>query len=271
MAEPRILLVEDNHINQVVAQKILAKIGLTADVAESGEDALEKLSTASYALVLMDVRLPGMDGIETSQRIRSQESPVRDHAVPIIALTAYASDEDRATCITAGMNDYLSKPLDINTFLETVQRYVSPDGHDDGDDTGAATSRGDSEDARSAQSPGSIRHSEQPLFDSDRLYRQLSGDAKLAHTAIATFLGLLDRKLRRLQEAAETGDLDEVYRLAHSLAGAAGNVAAEALQHQLRSLEVEAGDGNREQVRSALPPLNELAEQTRTALNAFQS
>ena len=154
MSEPRILLVEDNHINQLVAQKILAKAGLSADVADSGEKALEKLSTQSYELVLMDVRLPGIDGIETSRRIRSRESDVLDHSVPIIALTAYASDEDQATCITAGMDDYLSKPLDIDAFLDLVRRYVQS-----ADNTGEAASGGTGPGA----SPPDTRHRATPF------------------------------------------------------------------------------------------------------------
>ena len=102
MSEPNILLVEDNHINQVVARKILARGGLTADIADSGEKALELLADRRYDLVLMDIRLPGLDGVETSRRIRAGESGALNSNVPIVALTAYSSAEDRATCISAG-------------------------------------------------------------------------------------------------------------------------------------------------------------------------
>ncbi|NBC29228.1 MAG: response regulator [Spirochaetes bacterium] len=253
MSEPRILLVEDNHINQLVAQKILAKAGLSADVTDSGEKALEKLSTESYELVLMDVRLPGIDGIETSRRIRSQESRVLNHSVPIIALTAYASDEDQATCITAGMDDYLSKPLDIDAFLDLVRRYVKSEGSGPG------------------ESPPDTRTTGYPLFDSDQLLDQLGGDAQLAQTAVSTFLGLWDRKHNRLVAAAEKDDLHEAHSLAHSLAGAAGNVTAVALQSVLREVESAAGNGNSRQVSELLAQLDDLAAQTREALTQFQS
>jgi CheY-like chemotaxis protein len=261
MSEPRILLVEDNHINQLVAQKILAKAGLSADVADSGEKALEKLSTQSYELVLMDVRLPGIDGIETSRRIRSRESDVLDHSVPIIALTAYASDEDQATCITAGMDDYLSKPLDIDAFLDLVRRYVQSAAN-----TGAASGgTGPGASPPDTPTPG------YPLFDSDQLLDQLGGDAQLAQTAVSTLLGLWDRKHKRLVAAADKEDLHEVHSLAHSLAGAAGNVTAVALQSILREIESAAENGNPGRIGELLGPLKNIAAKTRETLIQFQS
>lgn len=262
MSEPRILLVEDNHINQLVAQKILAKAGLSADVADSGEKALEKLSTQSYELVLMDVRLPGIDGIETSRRIRSRESDVLDHSVPIIALTAYASDEDQATCITAGMDDYLSKPLDIDAFLDLVRRYVQS-----ADNAGESASGGTGPGA----SPPDTPTPGYPLFDSDQLLDQLGGDAQLAQTAVSTFLGLWDRKHKRLVAAADKEDLHEVHSLAHSLAGAAGNVTAVALQSILREIESAAENGNPGRIGELLGPLKNIAAKTRETLIQFQS
>ncbi len=254
MSEPNILLVEDNHINQVVARKILARGGLTADIAGSGEQALDLLAERPYNLVLMDIRLPGMDGVETSRRIRAGASGVLNPNVPIVALTAYSSDEDRATCISAGMNDYLSKPLEINRFLEVVTQYVEP----------AADGPTASDNHTARPDP------ETPIFDRSSLDSQLGGDANLAEVAVSTFLGLLDRKLARLEAAVESDESEAVYRAAHAVAGAAANVAATRLERLLRQIEALARNGRLDEVRQLLSDLHDLARDTREALEKFR-
>jgi CheY-like chemotaxis protein len=260
MAKPRILLVEDNNINQVVAQKILAKAELTADVAGSAEAALEKLSTAPFDLVLMDVRLPGMDGMDATRRIRSGDVGPENRDIEIIALTAYASEEDRNACLSAGMNDYLSKPLDINSFLETVKAHLSP--ADDGDEAAA-------EPADTPAADGAAPDT--PIFDAGTLSLQLGGDDKLAEIAVTSFLGLLPRKLAHLHDAVNSAGEEDIERAAHALAGAAANVAAVALQTRLRSVEDQARRGNTEAVRAGMTEIDTLAEETRLAMERFRS
>ena len=103
----RLLVVEDNPVNQRVAQHMLLKLGHTVDVAQNGRDALEHLSVNRYDLVLMDCQMPEMDGLEATAIIRDPTSTVRDHAIPIIAMTANAFAEDRERCLAVGMNDFL--------------------------------------------------------------------------------------------------------------------------------------------------------------------
>ncbi len=125
----RILLVEDNAVNRLVAQTMLRKIGLQADSAEGGPEALQALQKNEYDLVLMDIQMPGMDGLETAGLIRNLEkSPARSglqaSALPIIALTAHARPEDRENCLRAGMNDYLSKPIDPNELARLLEKWL---------------------------------------------------------------------------------------------------------------------------------------------------
>lgn len=119
-----ILLVEDNHINQIVAQQILTKSGYTLETVSDGESAIETLSRRSFRLILMDVQMPGLDGMETTRSIRKSNPPAG--TTPIIAMTAYATDEDRQACIDAGMTDYISKPLQLDLFLEKVKTHILP-------------------------------------------------------------------------------------------------------------------------------------------------
>ncbi len=131
-ADVRILLVEDNATNQEVALGILKKLGVEADVAENGEEAIEALQATRYDLVLMDVQMPVMDGFEATRRIRSGEDspsssdlrPLTSGHLPIIAMTAHAMEGDRERCLDAGMNDYLSKPIDPQALADVLRRWV---------------------------------------------------------------------------------------------------------------------------------------------------
>ena len=107
----RILLAEDNIVNQKVTLKLLEKMGYRADVVANGLEVLKALETIPYTLVLMDVQMPEMDGIEATLQIRNRKWTIQNPDIPIIALTAHAMKKDREKCIEAGMNDYLAKPI----------------------------------------------------------------------------------------------------------------------------------------------------------------
>jgi two-component system, sensor histidine kinase and response regulator len=123
----RILLVEDNVINQKVATKILEKFGFKSDVAPNGFEAVQMLASATYDLVLMDVQMPVMDGYEATAHIRNQDSSVRPHNIPIIAMTANAMKGDEKKCLQAGMDDYLSKPIDSQKLLAKLKQWLRLD------------------------------------------------------------------------------------------------------------------------------------------------
>ncbi len=115
-----ILLVEDNVFNQKVAQRLLEKMGLQIDLATNGQEALDAVTQHSYRIVLMDIQMPEMDGLEATRRIRTAGDAV--HQPWIIAMTGQVSNEDRDLCLAAGMNDYLSKPLQPVKLSEAIAR-----------------------------------------------------------------------------------------------------------------------------------------------------
>ncbi len=123
----RILLAEDNKVNQKVALGILKKLGLHAEVVGNGVEAVRALETTHYCLVLMDVQMPEMDGLEATACIRDQGSKVLSHDIPIIAMTAHAMVGDREQCIGAGMNDYLSKPVNPQALAEMLEKWLPED------------------------------------------------------------------------------------------------------------------------------------------------
>ena len=117
-----ILCVEDNLINQEIMENIITKKGYKYIAAYDGNEALEKLKDNQIALILMDIQMPGRNGYEITKMIRNMDDPIKD--VPIIGITAYTIYEDREKCIQAGMNDYISKPLDIGEFYKMLDLYL---------------------------------------------------------------------------------------------------------------------------------------------------
>ena len=120
----RLLLVDDDSSNQTVIELILRRYGYQVDMRSNGKEALQALEACDYDLVLMDCMMPVMNGYQTTEAIRDSSSSVRNHSIPVIALTANAFKEDRNKCLDSGMNDYLSKPLEIKKLLETLSKWL---------------------------------------------------------------------------------------------------------------------------------------------------
>jgi len=120
----RVLLVEDNFVNQRVAVYMLTKLGIRVDVARHGREAIDMLGKSGYDLVLMDCQMPEMDGFEATRIIRDRSSPVLDHEIPVIAMTANAFPEDRARALACGMNDFLAKPVDRPVLASMLEKWL---------------------------------------------------------------------------------------------------------------------------------------------------
>ena len=123
----RILVAEDNPANQLVARAILGKLGYHADIVGNGKEALESLRTIPYDLVFMDCQMPEMNGYEAAACIRDPQSGVFNSKIPIVALTAHAMTGDRETCMAAGMNDYISKPVHPTSLAAMLEKWLPPD------------------------------------------------------------------------------------------------------------------------------------------------
>ncbi|HEY8876157.1 MAG TPA: response regulator [Roseateles sp.] len=122
--QAQVLLVEDNHINQVVALEFLALMGVQARLAKNGLEALSACAESAPDLVLMDIQMPGMDGLECARRLRAQQREGKLPAFPILALTAHALDADVAASLEAGMDEHLTKPLDFVALRTRLQRWL---------------------------------------------------------------------------------------------------------------------------------------------------
>jgi CheY-like chemotaxis protein len=121
----QILLVEDNAVNQMVGVTMLKKLGYGVDVAVNGEEAIDALQKQPYDLVLMDIHMPGMDGHQATMTIRDPQSPVLDHQIPVIAMTASVLPADREACIRSGMNDFISKPIRSPELAARLKQWLN--------------------------------------------------------------------------------------------------------------------------------------------------
>ncbi len=120
----KVLVAEDNPASQVVALGMLRNLGFEASLAENGVEVLEALKREHFDLVLMDVQMPELDGFQTTRAIRSPESELHDPAIVVIAMTAHAMEGDRERCLAAGMNDYITKPMEPETLLGVLRRWL---------------------------------------------------------------------------------------------------------------------------------------------------
>jgi PAS domain S-box-containing protein len=205
-----VLLVEDNMTNQLVATRMLAKLGYRADTATNGREALDAIAAGSYDAVLMDCQMPEMDGYEATRELRRLEQHAGGH-LPVIAMTAAAMEGDREACLAAGMDDYISKPVRIEAISDALGRWVR-----------AASAAPDA----SAASDGS---SEEPVIEQERLevLRDLdSGDGDLLSLLVREYVEDGTRLLAALREALAEGDPHQVERNAHTLKGASANLGA---------------------------------------------
>ncbi len=252
----RILLAEDNITNQQVALGILKKLGLRADAVANGAEALKALETIPYDLVLMDVQMPVMDGIEATHQIRDSESAhLPNHRIPIIAMTAHAMQGDRDRCLEAGMDDYVSKPVVPRALAGVLEKWL-PIEKDEG--------KRENGNGRNGSSP--ITHDSAPVFDRAAMLERLMGDEELAGTILDGFLEDIPRQIQALREFLDAGDVPGADRQAHTIKGAAANVGGEALRELASEMEMAAKAGDLAMVAARMTDLEKRFEQLKRAI-----
>ena len=240
-SDARILVAEDNPVNQKVAVRMLERLGYQADVAADGLEAVEALSRVPYAAVLMDVQMPEMDGYEATAAIRRREEGTERH-IPVIAMTANALEGDREKALGAGMDDYVPKPVKPEELDAVLERWVSmadevkasvPEVGE-----GSATREGSEEDPLDRSVLAGLRE------------LQEEGASDLLEELIGLFLADVPPQLVALRKVVEADDAQSVERIAHTLKGSCANMGAvrmetlcAELQEMGRSEELRAAPG----------------------------
>ncbi|HEX4646901.1 MAG TPA: response regulator [Verrucomicrobiae bacterium] len=236
----RVLLCDDNAINQKVALRLLQQMGYKADVAANGLECLQALGRQAYDLIFMDVQMPEMDGYEATRRIRRQEydqSASGDSPAPIIvAMTANAMQGDREKCLEAGMDDYLAKPVRPEDIRLIVERW--------GPRAGASESAGLSENSGArasatnpAPAPAASAPDLPPPVDMERLIEFSDGNPENLRELTDLYLRQTSGQIEQLKTAIDAGVADDVRRLAHSCAGASATCGMSLMATFLRDLE----------------------------------
>jgi signal transduction histidine kinase/CheY-like chemotaxis protein/HPt (histidine-containing phosphotransfer) domain-containing protein len=245
----KVLVAEDNVVNQKVTVRMLEKIGYTADVVSDGHEALHAIFHTAYSAVLMDGQMPKMDGFDATRAIRERERQAdpggtRAPHIVIIAMTANALEGDRDKCLNAGMDDYLSKPVKLDQLSAMLDRWITRNPREDGRD------------------PGEESIDDQVLAD----LRQLSDTDDLFPTVIATFLEETPGRLMAMRMGLQREDGKELARIAHQLSGSSGNLGARRMRRLCAELEACGKRGGLETVESLLLDLTAEFERVRDRL-----
>jgi two-component system sensor histidine kinase/response regulator len=222
----KILLVEDNPVNQRVAQRILQNLAAEVTIANNGAEALERIAGANFDAVLMDCQMPVMDGFTATQRIRESELSRGTKRLPIIALTANVMSEDREKCLAAGMDAHLGKPIETAQVIEALSRFLKV----------PATA---------------------PAIDRGALKELTGGDAQFERELAETFVSSGDQCLAEIIAALKASDFDTVRKRAHSLKGASANIHARELSQAASSLENAVRENALPTIRGLVTELSE--------------
>jgi two-component system, sensor histidine kinase and response regulator len=228
--------VEDNPVNQRVAQRLLQKLAADVTLANNGAEALERIAESSFDAVLMDCQMPVMDGFTATRRIRELERlSGRGKRLPIIALTANVMTADRESCIAAGMDAHLGKPIEPGQLVDCLSRYLKPD----------------------------TVHAE---VDMSALRELTGGDVEFEKELVETFVSSGDQCLAEIVAALHVSDFDTIGKRAHALKGASANIHASGLAAAASSLETAARASSVREIDGLVQELTERLQAVNAAL-----
>ncbi|MFP5264479.1 MAG: response regulator [Blastocatellia bacterium] len=244
----RVLLAEDNPVNQKLATGLLGKRGHSVRVAENGREAIAALEAERFDIVLMDIQMPEMNGFEATARIREMERGAGEH-IPIVAMTANAIKGDREKCLDAGMDSYISKPIEANEFFRVIESFTAitpPSRHS----AGGAEEAGDG-------------------IDRDALLASVDGDVELLQEVASLFMKNYPRLLSEISNSVMTSNAAAVARAAHSLKGAGGLLLSDIALGLARQLESAGEGGDMEEAKRILAELTEEMTRLSPALSSL--
>jgi signal transduction histidine kinase/DNA-binding response OmpR family regulator len=251
------LLVEDNPVNQKIAEVFIQQINSTCDIAQNGKEAIDLLCAKDYSLVLMDVQMPVMDGVTATKHIRASEFPVKNSNIPIIAMTAHAMKGDREKFIECGMNDYVTKPLNRVRLKEILKKYSKKSSDID------STEKTDSENQEKELTKDK---NFLQIFDSKKAALLYGNDDSILKTVIEMFLDDTEKKLGRIDQAMIDNDIQWLQRCAHTIKSTAGTIAANELVQKAMKLEETLNKEDKEGLTDSVNKVKEAFAQLKNIL-----
>ena len=261
----RVLVVEDNPVNQMVATGMLESLGCAAETADDGAAAIDLLEREAFDAILMDVQMPRMDGYSATRHIRTHERGTR---IPVIAMTAAAIEGERDRCLAAGMDDFLTKPVDVTALRAVLERWLPPMA----EIPPQAVPRTVAQAAPPA--PRAPEWSAIEGLDTARLdeLRDLDpGDTSYLDRAIGNFVTNTPTTMAAIREAHLAGDMETLKQVSHKLAGGALNLGVTPAGRIAQQIEVAVDTGVAESCADLLDQLEEALERGRAAVLAYQA
>ncbi len=254
----RILVAEDNPINQKVAKGLLEKLGHTPDVVCNGLEATVAIEQQHYDLIFMDIQMPIMDGLEATRKIRENEKKNAITPVTIVAMTAHAMKGDRKTCLEAGMNDYTTKPVSQKSISDVLDKWAPS----------FTTKKKENTMKETQTEPQTTATNEPPVYDYAGAKERLMDDDEMLQAVLESFLETTPKLLKEIQTATEAKDLPACERHAHSLKGSAATLGAMRLHADAEKMEHLGKAGNLEAYIEAIPKMLEKYEAFKKAAGA---
>ena len=261
----RILVVEDNHVNQMVVIGILDELGFSADIAGNGIEAKRSLEQASkdgcpYQLIFMDCQMPEMDGYEATKQIREGLAGKDNATITIVAMTANAMEGDKEKCLAVGMDDYISKPVSPSVLHQRLQKYL-------GNKQPVPTS--EHSDMLEQSSAASRVEQVLAVWDKDSAIERMMGKEEILSPLLEIFLDDAAPIVAKLLNAAEQKDWDTVGKDAHAIKGMAANLSALHLNQMAAKVEKSAKSGLEAEVMTLLPALSDAYDDVNTCFTTY--
>ena len=251
----RILLAEDNPANQMIGIGMLKRFGLQVDTAGNGLEAVEAIQTRPYDLVLMDIGMPEMDGIEATHKIRQLHGDCAN--IPVIAMTAHVMKGDREEILSQGLDDYICKPVNAGELAACMQRWLSPQSGENG--------------AIVMTAADNVTDSEENAILDSAILEQLFEDTghELAPTLVDVFVKELDSRLENILQAAHSSDSRQLTQESHALKSCAASYGATRLSKLAATLEEHGHDHGSNKAKEALDSMASVVKMTREKISAY--
>ncbi len=246
-SKQKLLLAEDNIINQKVAIRLLNNAGYTVNTVDNGLKAIEAVSNNSYSLVLMDIQMPEMDGLTASSEIRKMNSSKRN--IPIIAITAHALAGDRDKCLSIGMNEYITKPINANQLISAIDKLLNIQ-------VGTVVQKED-------------KNMDEKIFDFEHLDKISMGDVSFQKDIISTYIEDVEKRAQKVETLFSQRDFTKIMKEAHTIKGASFSIGASRIGEEALAIEISSKHNDLSNLDLRIRNLRKAISDTIEILNEF--